>query len=515
MALRINFSPLILPIFGNFIVIISIAGYFFLIPGSIVVHDLLDAGVRGDRIPDVAFRLHLSLSLRYERWASDRVASEQAAKLRVGNISGTEWPVFGSVFYLWATESLQEAWEDDPDRSPLAPNDYARNAIEAAVNLVTDPNHASWVKSHWGDDYLHCENIFYRMLQIAALTTHYKLTGTADNLTTLRKLVEDLTAELDESETGLLDDYPGQCFPGDVTTAIACIQRADSVLGSDHASFAQRALRGFVGISADPIGLPPYQADSETGECIGTSRGCSNSYICLFAPEVWPATAEKWYELYEDYYWQEKWTAAGFREFPNTLPGGDWYMDVDAGPVLAGHGISACAFGVGAARANGRYDHAYPLTAEMLAISWPLPNGILALPRLLSDAVDAPLVGEAAILFSLTRTPAEGVVIRKGGHLPIFVWLLLFFYFGIGSILVLRSTVMFRRRFRNLGSAFPLPGIQTSLWVFLIIGAAIGVLGGHYILSILLSVVALVIPVQSVLGFPNLTVTTHGGTTSS
>ncbi len=39
-----------------------------------------------------------------------------------------------------------------------APKQYARGAIEAAAALVADPNHASWVRDHWGDTYLEKEN---------------------------------------------------------------------------------------------------------------------------------------------------------------------------------------------------------------------------------------------------------------------------------------------------------------------------------------------------------------------
>ena len=38
----------------------------------------------------------------------------------------------------------------------------------------------------------------------------------------------------------------------------------------------------------------------------------------------------------------------------------------------------------------------------------PLPNGRLLLPRLASDATDAPLLGEAALLYNLTQPPAPG-----------------------------------------------------------------------------------------------------------
>ncbi len=95
------------------------------------------------------------------------------------DISGTEWPLFGSVFYLWATESLEQAAREDPSLCPVPPSQYARGAIEAAAALVADPNHAGWVRQHWGDEYLQKENLFYRMLLISALTSYQKLLGDA------------------------------------------------------------------------------------------------------------------------------------------------------------------------------------------------------------------------------------------------------------------------------------------------------------------------------------------------
>jgi hypothetical protein len=97
--------------------------------------------------------------------------------LNTTNVSGTEWPLFSSVFYLWATEALQEAWEKDPSLARVMPAEDARGAIEAVAALVADPNHATWVKAYWGDDYLQHENLFYRMLLISGLTRYQKLSG--------------------------------------------------------------------------------------------------------------------------------------------------------------------------------------------------------------------------------------------------------------------------------------------------------------------------------------------------
>lgn len=459
--------------YGNAVIIFFIALYFFIIPGFIVTYNLFDPNIKDKGIPRIGFRLHRTLTPRYQQWARERIASGKASSMSASNVSGTEWPLFGSVFYLWATETLQNEWEKDNCLAPEAPKEYAREAIESVVDLIIDPNHATWVKTHWGSNYLYRENVFYRMLNIAALTEHYKLLGDRKYLPKLRDFVESLTKELDASPYGLLDDYPGECYPGDVLTAIACIRRADEVLGTDHSLFVKRALRGFQGQLLDERGLPPYVASSTLGKTLGTSQGCGNSYACLFSPEIWHEEAMKWYNAYEKYFWQKRWTAVGFREFPNDIPGYNWYMDVDSGPVLAGHGIAACAFGVGAARVNGRFDNAYPLTAEMLVCSWPLLDGTLLIPRILSDAADAPYLGETGILYNITRQPIDIKSIKTGGNLPLFVYLVLLIYFGGGILLIflkVREIYLWRRmqEYFIQGATF-----QFIIWVVLVVGGAL------------------------------------------
>lgn len=420
--------------YGNAIVTVFLAVYLFFIPTGIVIHDLSDPGLRTGETPKFAFRQHRVLSRRYEPWARERVAAGRATALNTYNISGTEWPMFSSVFYLWATEALQEAWEEDPTLAPAMPKEYARGAIEAAVALVADPNHATWVKWHWGDDYLQRENLFYRMLLISGLTSYQKLLGDDAYEALLRDQVESLAEEIDASPYGLLDDYPGQCYPIDVLPAIAAIRRADEVLGTDHRAFVARAVRAFEDTRLDPrTQLPAYVADSRTGRGSGSARGVGLSFMLIWAPELWPETAEAWYARYEAHFWQQG-GMAGFREFPRASSWPEWYvLDVDAGPVIAGYGTAASAFGIGAARANGRFDHAYPLSAEAIVTSWPLPNGTLLGPRLLSDLSDAPYVGETILLFNLTRRPVVEAS-AENGRLPFIVYLAVALYVGVGAL---------------------------------------------------------------------------------
>ena len=476
-------------------ILVVLAAYFVLAPEGITISDLSDPRIRKPGIPGSAIRLFYDLTPKYAAWARQRLNSSRAAALSTRDISGTEWPLFGSVFYLWAVESLQEAWEQDPSLMDVEPKKYAREAVEAATRLVTDPVQASWVREHWGEDYMRRENVFYRMLFIAALTSHARLTGSEKHLDVLREQVEDLSAELEKSPHGLLDDYPGQCYPADVLVAVACIRRADRVLGTDHSAFAERAIRAFRGGRLDERGLVPYAAYADIGQPVGPSRGCSNSYVSLFAPELWPEQAREWYRLYEKHFWQERWGAVGFREFPADMEDRDWYMGIDSGPVVMGFGFAASAFGTGAARVNGRFDHAYPLTAEMLVASWPLPDGTLWVPRLLSNSTDAPYLGEAAILYCLTRMPAEGVEVRKGGTIPPAVYLALSLGGGAGLLLIAMSVLRARRfRRREENRMVPLPRLQGGLWLALLVGGAACLFASRPDIAILLVLAAQLLP---------------------
>src|ERR1035438_3345766 len=150
---------------------------------------------------------------------------------------------FRSGLLSLGAESLQAEWEQGHSPYTVAPKVYAHGAIEAATRLVIDPKQANWGKLHWGKKYLKTENIFYRMLVIAAPTSHARFTGDQEFLPVLKDQVDSLSAELDASHHGLLDDYPGQSYPGDVLTAIAMIHRADKVLGTDHSAFVSRAIQ--------------------------------------------------------------------------------------------------------------------------------------------------------------------------------------------------------------------------------------------------------------------------------
>lgn len=480
----------------NSIGIIVLAAFFLIYPPIRAVLDIQDPALREPGMPKAAWRLFANLTPSYAKWARERVAEGRAEGLATSDISGTEWPLFGSVFYLWAAENLQSAWDAGDHTLGEEPKVFAKDAILAASELVIDPKHATWVKRHWGEDYLHRENVFYRMLVIAALTSREKLLHDGAHQDMLRDQVETFAKELDASKSGLLDDYPGECYPGDVMAALMCIKRADFVLGTDHSKFIGRALRGFTGARSTRHKLPPYSASSGNGMPTSEARGCANAYVCLTSPELWPKQAMQWFALSDKFFWQERITAVGYREFPKDVPRSDWTMDVDAGPVIAGHGVAASAFGIGAARKNGRFDRAYPLAAEMLVTVVELPSGVLAMPRLLSNFSDAPLLGEAGILWQLSITPEKGFPLKTGGSLPPYVYIVLSGMFLIGIWLLLSAIYSFRQARRGPDPLVWAPGLQLGVWMLLVIGATASFWLGHGIMGVAMLVIAVMLPIH-------------------
>jgi hypothetical protein len=474
----------------NAAIMIFLSVYALLIPAGMLVHSLRDPCLYSGNQLRCAFHWHRALSTKYEKWARRRVKSGAATTLNTRDIAGTEWPLFSSVFYLWTTEALQEVHYMNPMLASSSPRSYARRAISAAAELLVDPNHATWVREHWGDDYLTKENLFYRMLLISGLTSYQKLLGDRKYEGLLRSQVESLASELDQSPFGLLDDYPGQCYPVDVLPAIAAIRRADAVLGTNHSEFAARAIRGFEGARLDKhTGLPAYIVDSKTGQAKDSARGVGLSFMLIWAPELWPETARDWYAKYEKHFWQQGQWFACFREYPMGIDVGRFvFDDVDAGPVIGGYGVAACAFGIGAARVMGRPDRTYPLAAQAIVASWPLPDGTMLGPRILSNLSNAPYLGEAALLFALTRNPIEISKIIDRGKLPwsVYAGVLLGICLGIYVIL---ATILKTRRWHKRKTELNVPAtaLQVSVWSLLIITAVLT----WYILSIWIGLIFL------------------------
>lgn len=378
---------------------------------------------------------------RFLSWANTYLETNYAGSIRHDDIPATEWPMFGATFFLVTAEDLQSQGKIDPAQGTI------REAVEKAAQIVASPVTATWVKTKWGDGYLEKENVFYRMLLILGLSSYEKITGGTQYHAMMSRQRVTLAEELAAAKRHLRDDYPGECYPADMLWAVAAIQRAARLDGASHDKLAKSLIAAFDGPVKAPEDLPAFQAESKSGRILQGARGCGNSGILLFASELDPTVAGRWYDAYEEGFWKDTGWIAGFTEMP--LDSHDNLMDVDSGPVFCGIGSVSSAFGIGAAETVGRIDHAAPLTMQAVACSWPTPFGFL-LPGLMGRlAVKSWSLGEVALLFSMTRPTLAAETVPFEGHAPLIVWALLVAYAGAGVFLIWFEIRSVRRLVRS------------------------------------------------------------------
>ncbi len=402
-----------------------------------------DPGIRTGGPTKIAFRMHRSLSDRLPDYIDERIDSKIATTLSISQIEATEWPLFGAFFFLRATEQLQAQWEADPSLASAAPKETGRDAIEASARLLLDPNHAHWVETYWGKKHLEAPNCFYKLLLLGGLSSHHNLTGSEENFSFMRTIMEGMAADLDSSPHGIIDDYPQQCFPADVIAAIAMIKATATSLGEDRSEWARQALARLMKVSDNK--LPPYMASAITGEQTSSTRGCTNNGFAL--PHIHEINPELAAELYQESikrFWEEGFFAQGWREFPEDQVEAPFYFDPDSGPVLFNFGSAATGLGLGVTRTYGDSKRAGALGTQFLATSFPLPTGRLIIPSLVGNWDHAPHFPEIVLMAQLAQTSSES---REKGPIPAIVWIITISQFFIGAILLRRGSRALKKVF--------------------------------------------------------------------
>jgi hypothetical protein len=387
---------------------------------------------------------------RHDRWMQDYGKTQRAASIASGDVAATEWPMFGSAFFILSAEGLLESGE-------IALTDDLRKTLRDTALLIANPTTGTWVQRKWGSTYLEKEDVFYRMLLILGLGTYQKVTGDRQFAPTVLDQARGLSRELETAPYHLLDDYPGECYPTDVLWAALAITRVTELPKGEREHLAQSVTTALAERFSDAQGLPAMRVDSRTGQILQAARGCSTSGILCFAYELAPEVASDWFGRYLRYNWLDNGWIAGFREHP--IGAKEGFSDVDSGPILFGVGTVASVFGIGAARAAGRFDIAARLTMEAVAAAWPTPFGLLVPGIMGWVAADGWSLGETAFLFALTRPNYRTSEVSLTARPPFVVYAFIAIYSALGIVLVAREWAWWRRRSKATLS----PNASTSL----------------------------------------------------
>lgn len=148
-------------------------------------------------------------------------------------------------------------------------------------------------------------------------------------------------------KTGIAPSYPGEKarWPADQAATLASLARHDRLYGSHLVDAVWDA---YVAVPRDKATNLPWSDAAQARATSKLPRGCALSYSIRYLAEVNLEYAEKLWSSYTKHYLTVAGPLAGFREWP---PGVSRKGDIDSGPIVAGVGAAATAFGLIAANA--------------------------------------------------------------------------------------------------------------------------------------------------------------------
>ncbi|MFT3765363.1 MAG: hypothetical protein QM820_07600 [Minicystis sp.] len=174
------------------------------------------------------------------------------------------------------------------------------------------------------------------------------------------------------SASGVLAAHPGMTWPVDSLFGYWSLKIHDELYGTRHFATTWPRFRETMRRGANrTTGLMPSFVYLD-GRPRDVPRGCAMSWSIAVLPELDPDFAAEQWTAYRGAFARCAGGLCLFREYPT---GVDRKIDGDSGPIVAGLGMSASAFGLAAARAAGDMETAEALrrTGELLgmpAISW-------------------------------------------------------------------------------------------------------------------------------------------------
>jgi hypothetical protein len=338
-----------------------------------------------------------ALATQVAAWTSLGLAPE-SFQTGSGRFDG-EWQ-FGT--YMMAAMGFGQTVLDRPER-----RDEALARMERCLDMMLAPQVHSFDTAAWnGEDALaslssdhgHAAYLGYAGL---ALGLHRMLKPTSRFAEMDDRIALALERRIEASPIGVIETYPGEVYPVDNTAAYAAIALHARATRKPLPNAVKRGLDAIRRQGTEPGSGLLYQAvqleDGKPRDAARASGTALAAYFLAYADDA--ASASLFRALGKEQFR----TVLGFGavlEYAAT-PAGSGKGDIDSGPIVAGFGVSATGFALGASRVHGDREMFRSLyaTAHLFGVPFEEKGSR-------THATGGP-IGDA-ILFAMMTAPAKG-----------------------------------------------------------------------------------------------------------
>lgn len=235
-----------------------------------------------------------------------------------------------------------------------------------------------------------------------ALGLHRMLRPTSRFAETDDRIVAALARRIDASPIGFIETYPGEVYPVDNTAAYAAIALHARAMRRPVPDAVKRGLDAIRVQGTDPESGLLYQAvslaDGKPRDAARASGTALAAYFLAYADDA--ASAALFRALGKEQFR----TVLGFGavlEYAPSTASEKGRGDIDSGPIVAGFGVSATGFALGASRVHGDKEMFRSLYATAHLFGAPFDE-----KGTRTHATGGP-IGDA-ILFAMMTAPAKG-----------------------------------------------------------------------------------------------------------
>ncbi len=164
------------------------------------------------------------------------------------------------------------------------------------------------------------------------------------------RLTQQLKQRLAASPQGLIDTYPGECWPPDVAAVAGSIGLHGAATGSDHHHMLNTWARRFRRCAVDPSGYLVQRITSGGCQPLDAPRGSGTALAAYFISFSHHELSQQLYHALREHGTQRLFGFAAINEYAPGYAGGG---DINAGPIIMGLSVGATGFGLGAAKVRG------------------------------------------------------------------------------------------------------------------------------------------------------------------